>query len=98
MTDEETLMAEGRAQWLLDGGIDELDDDQRALLLALVSLEADTGRELTDEERAALNKIVERTGVDGEQITRAVKHMIEAKPRKRRRLDWSALKARLKRQ
>lgn len=95
MTDEQSVMAEGKARWLLDGGIDQLDEDERALLLALVRLEADTGRALTDEEQEALDQIAARGELDGEGIARAVKQMVEAEPRKNRRQDWSALKARL---
>ena len=98
MTEQDDIMLEGKARWLLEGGIDKLDDDERALLLALVSLEADTGRALTADEQAALAEILERTGMDGEEITRAVRHMVEAKPTKTKKLDWSDLKRRLRRQ
>lgn len=97
MTDQDALMAAGKARWLLEGGIDKLDDDERALLIALVSVEADTGRPLTEEEQQALDKIVAHAGVDGEEITRAVRHMVKAKAKSERRLDWSALKSRLRR-
>jgi hypothetical protein len=97
MTDQDNVMVAGKARWLLDGGIEKLDDEERALLLALVSLEADTGRTLTQEEQEALDKILTRTGMDGEDISRAVKHMVEAEPTKRQRLDWSELKKRLRR-
>lgn len=97
MTDQDNLMLEGKARWLLEGGIDKLDEDERALLLALVSLEVGTGRTPTADEQAALDKIMERTGMDGEEITRAVKQMVEAKPDKPKKLDWSDLKRRLKR-
>jgi hypothetical protein len=95
--EQDTLMVAGKARWLLEGGIDELEDGERALLLALASLEADTGRTVTDEERKALDQIAARAGVDGEEIAQAVKHMVEAKATKNRRLDWSALKGRLRR-
>jgi hypothetical protein len=98
MTDEDTVMAAGKARWLLEGGAERLDEEERALLLALVSLEADTGRALTDEERKALDQIVERAGVDGEEITAAVKHMVEAEIKKDTGLDWSDLKKRLRRE
>ncbi len=97
MTDQDSLMVAGKARWLLEGGIEKLHDEERALLIALVSLEADTGRSLTEEEQQALDKIVARAGVDGEEITRAVKHMVEAKAKSESRLDWSALKSRLRR-
>jgi hypothetical protein len=90
-------MAAGKARWLLEGGVEKLDEEERALLLALVSLEADTGRTLTAEEKEALDQIVSRAGVDGEEIARAVKHMVEAETKKEHQLDWSALKARLRR-
>ena len=97
MTDQDNIMIAGKARWLLEGGIEQLDDEERALLLALVSLEADTGRTLTDEEREALEKILARTGMDGEEIAQAVKHMVEAEPSKDPKLDWSDLKERLQR-
>jgi hypothetical protein len=97
MTDQETVMAAGKARWLLEGGVEKLDEEERALLVALVSLEADTGRALTAEEKEALDQIVARAGVDGEEIARAVKHMVEAETKKEHQLDWSALKARLRR-
>jgi len=97
MTDQETVMAAGKARWLLEGGVDKLDEEERALLLALVSLEADTGRTLNAEEKEALDQIVARVGVNGEEIARAVKHMVEAETKKEHHLDWSALKARLRR-
>jgi hypothetical protein len=97
MTDQETIMAAGKARWLLEGGVEELDEEERALLLALVSLEAGTGRQLTEEEKDALERISARSGADGDEIARAVKHMVEAKAKTGRLLDWSALKNRLKR-
>ena len=97
MTDEDKLMGEGKARWLLEGGIDKLDEEERALLLALVSLEAGTGRNLTEEEQKALDQIITSTGMDGEEIARSVRHMVEAKAATNRKLDWSALKNRLRR-
>ncbi len=97
MTDKESLMVAGKARWLLEGGVDQLSDEERALLLALASLEADMGRPITEEEQAALDKILERVGDEGAEITRAVRHMVKAKAKSSRKLDWSALKKRLKR-
>jgi hypothetical protein len=96
MTKQDTLMVAGKARWLLEGGIDELDEGERALLLAMASLDADTGRLVTAEEREAIDQIIARAGVGGEEIAQAVKHMVEAKAHKNRRLDWSALKRRLR--
>jgi hypothetical protein len=98
MAQKDTLMVAGKARWLLDGGIDELDDDERSLLLALASLEVDTGRIITDEEREALDQLIARSGADADNIAQAVKHMVGAKTKKgSQKLDWSALKRRFQR-
>ena len=97
MTEQDTLMVAGKARWLLEGGIDELDEGERALLLALANLEADTGRTVTQEEREALDRIAERSEKDADDISQAIMHMVEAKAKKDRRLDWSALKRRIQR-
>ena len=97
MEKQDTLMVAGKARWLLEGGIDELSEGERALLLALARLEADTGREVTEEEKKALDEMIERSGSDGDDIARAVKHMVEANATNNRRLDWSALKRRIRR-
>ena len=95
--EEDTLMVAGKARWLLEGGIDELDNGERALLLALASLDADTGRAVTEDERKALDQIAARSEGDAEEISQAIKHMVEAKVTNNRRLDWSGLKRRFKR-
>ncbi len=97
MAKQDTLMVAGKARWLLEGGIDELSEGERALLLALARLEEDTGREVTEEEKKALDELVERSESDADDIARAVKHMVEAKATNNRRLDWSALKRRIRR-
>jgi hypothetical protein len=90
-------MVSGKARWLLEGGIDELDEGERALLLALANLEAGTGRTITSEEREALDRIAERSSKDAEEISRAIKYMVETETKKPSLLDWSALKRRLRR-
>jgi hypothetical protein len=92
MTQKGTVMAEGKARWLLEGGIDELDDDELAFLLALISLEVDTGRTLTEDELEVLDQIMVRTGIDGEEISHAIKQLVQAKPRNDPPLDWSDLR------
>ncbi len=94
---QDSLMVSGKARWLLEGGLDELDEGERALLLALANLEADTGRTVTQEERQALDRIAARSEQDADDISQAIKHMVEAKAKKERRLDWSGLKRRIQR-
>jgi hypothetical protein len=92
MTKEDSVMVKGKARWLLDGGIDDLGADELAILLAMLSLDVGTGRKLTDEEQKLFDQILARSGVGGEEISRAVKQVIEAKPKKNQQLDWSDLK------
>ncbi len=97
MTDKESLMLAGKARWLLEGGAQELSAGEKALLLALANLEADSGREITKEEKEALDQIAATQSFDAEEIARAVQEMKTAEAKKERKLDWSELKNRLKR-
>jgi hypothetical protein len=96
------MMAEDRRQGLVlspDGarrlleGREDLTDDERALLLALASVDAEVGRSLDENERAALDELkAQMEGYDADELAQAVQHMVTAKPRKGRRLKWPALK------
>lgn len=97
MTDEESLMIAGKARWLLEGGAQELSAGERALLLALAQLEADSGRKVTEEEKEALDRIASTQSFDAAEIARAVQQMKTAEAKKERKLDWSEVKNRLKR-
>ncbi len=84
---------EGISRLLAEGGGEDLNDDERALLLALIGAETATGRELSEEERAALDKLKTQVeGYDAEDLTRAVRQMVTAKPRDSRKLKWPKLK------
>ncbi len=86
----ETLFAAGKARWLLDN-VDKLDEDQRALLLALAELGKDTGRDLTEDEKAALDKLAAETqGFDASEIQSAVQKMVKAKTKRETGLEWPA--------
>lgn len=54
---EESVFHPGGARRLLEGGGEDLTDDERALLLALLGVDAEAGRSLDEEERAALDKV-----------------------------------------
>jgi len=83
-----TLFAAGKARWLLEN-IRELDEGQRALLLAIAELDKDTGRTPTDEERAALDKLAAETlGFDPVEIQDAVHKMVEGKAKRTPVEDW----------
>jgi hypothetical protein len=82
-------------QKLLAGGGKKLTDDERALLLALTEVDADS---LSDEERDALEKLrAQVKGYDTEDLTRAVEHMVTAKPVAGKKVEWPELKNRRKR-
>ena len=84
---EESLFVAGKAKWLLDNA-GKLTPDQRALLLAVASLELGTGRKFTEEERNAIDKLTEaQDGYDPKEIEDAVQYMIQAKT-KGKVVDW----------
>jgi hypothetical protein len=83
----------GISRLLAEGGGEDLNDDERALLLALVGAETETGTELSEEERAALDKLrAQVEGYDAGDLAEAVKRMVTAEPRDSRKLQWPKLK------
>jgi hypothetical protein len=92
----ETLFSPGKARWLLENA-QQLDQGDRALLLAIAELSKDTGHELTEEERAALDKLAAETpGFDPVEIREAVHKMVQGKATRPAHQDWSAVSQRLK--
>jgi len=82
------------ARKLLESEKEDWSDSERALLLALVSTEAD---KLDEEERAALDKLKQQVeDYDTEDLAQAVEHMVKAKPREGRKLEWPELKQKLR--
>jgi hypothetical protein len=87
MSKDDSLFAEGKAQWLLENAR-KLTPDQRALLLALTDLDVAAGHQLSPEERAALEELSAQVeGYDAGEIHQAMKHMVEAQT-KRKVVDW----------
>jgi hypothetical protein len=85
-------LSPGGARRLLED-VEGLSDDERALLLALVGVEAEAGGSLSETERAALDELkAQMEGYDAEELAQAVKHMVTAKPRKGPKLKWPKLK------
>jgi hypothetical protein len=84
---------------LLEGGGENLTDDERALLLALVGAEAEAGRDLDEKERAALNALAARLeGYDAEELAQAVKHMVTAESQEDLKTEWPKLERALRKQ
>ena len=95
---DNTLFSTGKARWLLDN-VQELDEGQRALLFAIAVLDKDMGCGLTDEERAALNKLAAETqGFDPMEIQAAVQKMVKGKAKRKPITEWpSSIVSKLKR-
>ncbi len=84
---------EGVNRLLAEGGGEDLNDDERALILALIGIATETGRELTEKEQAAMDKIKAQVeGYDAEELTQAVQRMITSQPKESRKLEWPKLK------
>jgi hypothetical protein len=95
---DDTVFSNGKARWLLDN-VQELDEDQRALLLAIAQLDTNTGHKLTEEERTALEKLAAETqGFDPVEIQAAVTKMVKSKAKRKSTLRLpSNIRSKLKR-
>jgi len=90
---EKSVLSSNGVRKLLEDGGESLTEDERALLLAMLSLEAETGESFSEEERAALDELT--TGLksyDAGELTQAVKRLVTAKPQTARKLEWPELK------
>ncbi|MFP4343136.1 MAG: hypothetical protein ACLFU8_00455 [Anaerolineales bacterium] len=94
-SDEGKLFRSGKAQWLQKAGQCDLDDDQRALLLALTQLEASLGHELSSEESEAMETLSGgMEGFDAQEIKQAIQRVVDTPADPRRTTSWSELKRR----
>lgn len=84
---------EGIRRLLAEDGGKDLNDNERALILALIAADTETGKELGEEEQAALNKLQAQVGdYDADELAQAVRHMVTSKPRDSRKLKWPKLR------
>jgi hypothetical protein len=91
---ESIFSPEGVKKLLKDGG-KKLTDDERALLVAMAEVDADS---LSEEERKAVETLRGQVeGYDTEELSRAVKHMVSAKAKKGRKIKWPELRRRRRR-
>ncbi len=91
--EQQGIFRSGKAAWLERQGAQDLDSDQRALLLAFAQLEQELGRELTPEEQAALESLgATLQGGDAAAIVRAVHDMVQKPTDPQRKTDWSELR------
>ena len=91
--DKGSVFNPGKARWLQDKGGKELDEGQKALLLALAQLEADLGRELSDDEKQAIDAIADQLKeFDIEVIKTAVRQMVTKPADPDRQIEWPDIK------
>ena len=84
---------DGICKLLEEGGGRELNDDERALLLALVGIETEMGRTLSEEELAAVEKLKSQVeSYDPEALVQAVKHIVTCQARNGETQEWPELK------
>lgn len=85
----------GKARWLQRKGAKALTAEQQALLLALVQLETDLGRTLSEDETAAVEALAgQLQGFDPQDIARAIRQMIETPADPQRQTSWAELRKR----
>jgi len=90
--EKSVLSPDGVRKLLKDGG-ESLTQDERALLLAMLSVDAETGGNLSTEERAARDKLKAKLeGYDAGELVQAVKHLVTAESQTDRKLEWPELK------
>ena len=90
---DKPIFRPGAASRLLERSGEDMTDDERALLLALIGVDAEVGRGLEEKDHAALDELKAQVeGYDADELARAVKHMITAKPRDSKKLEWPDLK------
>ncbi|MBN1249506.1 MAG: hypothetical protein JXC32_17725 [Anaerolineae bacterium] len=83
----------GQTDWIKGKAAEELDEDQRALLLALARLEAEIGRDLSDDERSAIEALGSQLeGFDASAIEDAIHQMVNQPADPHRKTSWSELK------
>ena len=84
---------EGVRRLLEEGGGRELNDDERALLLALVEVETETGSTLSEQELAAVEKLKSQVeSYDPEALVQAVKHIVTCQTPDGETQEWPELK------
>jgi hypothetical protein len=94
--EQDTVFNPGQADWVQEKGAQGLTKDQQALLLALAQLESEMGRELSEEERAAIESLAGNLeGFDPQGIKSAVHKMVNNPADPDRKTTWSELKERL---
>ena len=95
---EKPVFRPGGAKKLLEHAGKDMSAEEQALLLVLIDSDAEAGESLDESERAALEKLrADIEGYDTEELAHAVKHIVSAKPKKGKKLQWPELSSILRR-
>ena len=90
---ESPVFNPGKADWVQEKGVESLDPDQQALLLALTQLEAELGRGLSEDEVKAVESLADKLqGFDPQEIKAAVHQMVTEPADPKRKVSWPDLK------
>jgi hypothetical protein len=95
MTDNEqdSVFNPGQADWVQQKAAKDLDEGQRAMLLAMAQLEAETGHVLSPDERSAIESLAgQLDGFDAQEIQKAITKMVNQPADPDRKTSWSELK------
>ena len=83
----------GGVSQLLDSHGKDMTDDERALLLALIGVEAQAGQSLTEQDHVALDRLKAQVqDYDADALSQAIAHVVTAKPSEDRKLEWPELR------
>lgn len=94
-TDQETVFNPGQAEWVSKKAAKHLDQDQQALLLALAQLEAEIGRDLSKDEKSAIESLSGKLeGFDPQEIAKAIHQIVNQPADPKRTTSWAELKER----
>lgn len=99
MTDREhdTVFNSGQADWVQRKAAKDLDEDQRALLLAVAQLAAEIGHELPPDECSAIESLAAQLdGFDAQEIQNAIAKLVNQPADPNRKTSWSGLKEHLR--
>ncbi|TFG70829.1 MAG: hypothetical protein E4H27_05545 [Anaerolineales bacterium] len=91
--DKDSVFNPGKAHWLQVKGGKQLDEGQKALLLAITQLDANLGRELSDEEKQTLDSLADQLkDYDIAFIKTAVRQMVNKPADPDRQTSWPDIK------
>ena len=79
----DTLFKPEKARWLLEGGLETLDANERHLILVMAEVAEVEGRELSADEKAVVKRLrAEKEAYDSADTRKKVRTMVKRKRKK----------------